>query len=129
MGETPEEIRHDIEQTRARMTETVEAIGYRADVKTRAKEAVVDKKDTLVEKAQGAVSRVTGEMPDVGDAASSVGDAASSAASAVGNATGSAVSTVGDALPDRGQMRHAASVAQSNPLGLAIGATAVGFLA
>ena len=82
MGETPEEIRHDIEQTRARMTETVEAIGYRADVKTRAKEAVVDKKDTLVEKAQGAVSRVTGAMPDVGDAASSVGDAASSAASA-----------------------------------------------
>ena len=128
MGETPEEIRRDIEQTRGRMTDTVEAIGYRADVKTRAKEGMVEKKNSLVDKAQSVVSGVTGAMPDVGGMASSIGDAASSAASSVGGATSSAASTVGDTLPDRQQVRQAVSVAQSNPVGLAIGATAVGFL-
>jgi hypothetical protein len=35
MGETPEDIRGEIENTRARMGEPVEAIGYKADVKSR----------------------------------------------------------------------------------------------
>ena len=34
MGEDPRQIRREIEETRGRMTETVEAIGYRADVET-----------------------------------------------------------------------------------------------
>ena len=38
MGENPDAIRQDIEQTRAEMSETVEAIGYKADVPSRAKE-------------------------------------------------------------------------------------------
>ena len=33
MGETPDQIRDEIEQTRERMGDTVEAIGYKADVK------------------------------------------------------------------------------------------------
>jgi Protein of unknown function (DUF3618) len=40
MGQGPSEIREDIEGTRARMGETVEALGYKADVKTRTKEKV-----------------------------------------------------------------------------------------
>jgi ElaB/YqjD/DUF883 family membrane-anchored ribosome-binding protein len=40
MGQEPSEIREDIEGTRARMGETVEALGYKADVKTRTKEKV-----------------------------------------------------------------------------------------
>ena len=32
MGETPDQIRDEIEETRVRMSETAEAIGYRADV-------------------------------------------------------------------------------------------------
>jgi Protein of unknown function (DUF3618) len=32
MGQDPDEIRQEIEQTRAEMGETVEAIGYKADV-------------------------------------------------------------------------------------------------
>ena len=35
MGQAPDDIREDIEDTRARMGETVEAIGYKADVKSR----------------------------------------------------------------------------------------------
>ena len=57
MGETPDHIREDIEETRTRMGETVEAIGYKADVKSRVKESVVEKKDAVV-------SRVTGAVPD-----------------------------------------------------------------
>jgi hypothetical protein len=64
MGETPDHIREDIEETRARMGETVGAIGYKADVKSRVKDAVVEKKDALVGSADSLVSRVTGVMPD-----------------------------------------------------------------
>jgi hypothetical protein len=60
MGETSETsdyIRQDIEETRERMGETVEAIGYKTDVKSRVKDSVAEKKDAVV-------SRVTGAMPD-----------------------------------------------------------------
>lgn len=119
MGEAPEAIRRDIEQTRERMSETVEAIGYRADVKTRTKDAIIDRKDAVVEKASNIVNRVVGAMPDVPSAPD--------------------ISLPGF-VPDAEQVRHGAhqakqgarqavSVAQSNPLGLGVGAVAVGFLA
>jgi gas vesicle protein len=57
VGEAPDDIREDIEETRARMGETVEAIGYKADVKSRVKESVAEKKDAVV-------SRVSGAVPD-----------------------------------------------------------------
>ena len=74
MGETPDEIREDIEDTRARMGDTVEAIGYKADVPSRMKESVDEKKDSLlgsisggadavVGKADALVSRVGGPCP------------------------------------------------------------------
>lgn len=72
MGQDPNEIRQGIEQTRAEMGDTVEALGHKTDVSGRAKDAVSDR----VENA-----------------------------------------------------RQAAGMAQENPLGLAIGAAAVGFVA
>ena len=57
MGEASDDIREDIEQTRERMGETVEAIGYKTDVKSRVKDNVTEKKDAVV-------SRVTDAMPD-----------------------------------------------------------------
>jgi len=57
MGEASDHIREDIEQTRERMGDTVEAIGYKTDVKSRVKENISDKKDAVV-------SRVTGAVPD-----------------------------------------------------------------
>jgi len=86
MGQEPDRIRAEIEQTRAEMSETVDALGYKADVKSRSKEKIVDVKD-----------RVVGATPDAGDV--------------------------------KQRARHATSVAQQNPLGLAIGSVAVGFLA
>ena len=35
MGQDPDAIRQDIAQTRAEMSETVEAVGYKADVPSR----------------------------------------------------------------------------------------------
>jgi len=128
MGKASDEIRGEIEDTRERMAETSEAIRYRADVKSRTKDAVAERKDSLVDKAGFAVSRVTGKMPSPGDVVSGAGDMASD----VGDAASSAASRVGDSLPDteqvKQQARQAVSVAQENPIGLAIGSLAVGFL-
>ena len=72
------------------MGDTVDAIGYKTDVKSRTRDRVVGVKDKLV-------------------------------------------GTASDATPDseqvKGQARRAKSLAQDNPLGLAIGSIAVGFVA
>jgi len=108
MGQDPDAIRQDIEQSRAEMSETVEAVGYKADVPSRAKDAVSDKVENMKSK---------------------VSDTATRAKEAV---VGTA-SRAGDATPSRGQVkqagRRAAGMAKENPLGLAIGAAALGFLA
>jgi hypothetical protein len=108
MGQDPDAIRQDIEQSRSEMSETVEAVGYKADVPSRAKDAVSDKVENMKSK---------------------VSDTATRAKEAV---VGTA-SRAGDATPSRGQVkqagRRAAGMAKENPLGLAIGAAALGFLA
>jgi len=86
MGQDPDMIRRDIEDTRDRMGDTVDALGYKTDVKARAG----DKVGALKEK-------VTGAAPSGGD----MQDGA----------------------------KRAVGLAQENPLGLAVGAVAVGFLA
>ena len=43
MGQDPDAIRQDIEQSRADLGETVEAVGYKADVPSRTKDAMSDK--------------------------------------------------------------------------------------
>jgi gas vesicle protein len=64
----------------------VDALGYKADVKSRTRDKISDTKD-----------RITGKVSDV--------------------------------TPDGRQVKHAAGVAQENPLGLALGGVAVGFVA
>jgi hypothetical protein len=64
MGQTPDDIREEIEETRGRMGDTVEAIGHRADVKTRVKESMSMKKDVVIGGVDSVVSRVTGIVPD-----------------------------------------------------------------
>jgi hypothetical protein len=85
------------------MGDTVEAIGYKTDVKSRAKESVHDKVD-------GVRGRITGIKDSVGGAAGSVNDATPS---------------TGDVK--QGAQR-AVTVAQANPLGLGVAALAGGFL-
>jgi gas vesicle protein len=101
MGEDPNAIRAEIERTREEMGETVDALGYKADVKSRAKDKMTDTKDRLTSKITGAKDSVSG--------------------------------TVSDNTPDADQVkakgRQAVGIAQENPLGLAIGGVAVGFIA
>jgi gas vesicle protein len=97
MGQEPSQIRQEIEETRAEMGDTVDALAYKTDVKTRVKESISDKRERLIEQVQGTKSKV------------------------------------GDATPDGQQVKEGAQqavgVAQENPLGLAIGGIAAGFLA
>ena len=95
MGQTPDEIREDIEETRERMSETAGALGYKADVKTRTKEKVAGAKDAVV-------SKVTGAMPDTG--------------------------VKGGAQSVKHGARRGVRIAEENPIGLAVGGVAVGFL-
>jgi gas vesicle protein len=90
MGKEPSEIRTEIEHTRTEMGDTVEALGYKADVKTRAKDNIADKRDRLKE-------RITGTTPDPDDVKQGA--------------------------------KRAVGVAQENPIGLAIGSLAAGFVA
>jgi len=78
MGQDPDQIRNDIEDTRARMGDTAEALGHKADVPGRAREAISGK-------AESVKSTFSGADP--------------------------------------------VGIAKENPLGLAIGATALGFVA
>jgi gas vesicle protein len=119
MGQDPDAIRQEIEQTRTEMNETVGAIGYKADVPSRAKDAMSDKVDSVKSR--------------VGDTAARAKDAISGTTSRVGDGVSGATSSMSDATPSRGEVkqkaRRAAGLAQQNPLGVAIGAAALGFLA
>lgn len=101
MGKDTREIRDQIEQTRERMGDTVEALGYKADVPSRVKENVHDRveavKGTIGDVVDNVKSAVGGSVPDLGDL--------------------------------RGGARRAAGIAGENPIGLALGALAAGFLA
>lgn len=54
MGQDPSTIREEIEETRVRMGDTVDAIGYKTDVKSRAKESVQAKVGGVRERITGA---------------------------------------------------------------------------
>jgi hypothetical protein len=97
MGEDPDTIRNEIADTRERMGDTIDALGYKADVKSRAKDNVAGKVDSVKESLGLAGQKASDVTPD--------------------------------AEQVKGQVRKAAGVAQENPLGLALGAAAVGFLA
>jgi hypothetical protein len=97
MGQDPDVIRRDIEETRGRMGDTVDALGHKADVKGRAKDSVTGKVDAMKEKVVGAKDGAMDVTPSTGEV--------------------------------RQGARRAVGVVQENPLGLAVGAVAVGFLA
>ena len=107
MGEDPTQIRQQITQTRTEMSDTIDAIGYRADVPARTK----DKVTGTVERARDSLAGTMDSIKDtVAGTATSVKEAAP------------------DAQQVSGQARQAVGIAQQNPLGLAIGSIAAGFL-
>jgi Protein of unknown function (DUF3618) len=66
MGQEPSAIREEIEQTRAEMGDTVDALAHKTDVKSRVKESFSEKKERLRSQMHGASSRVGEATPDSG---------------------------------------------------------------
>lgn len=64
MGQEPSQIRQEIEETRAGMGETVDALAYKTDVKSRVKESIADKRDRLVGQIKGSSEKVGEATPD-----------------------------------------------------------------
>ena len=118
MDQNPESIRRDIEQTQARMGDTVEALAYKTDVPARARDAVNDRVDAIKGKISGVMSSATSAVGAAGDA---IGGATSSAKETAANAV-AAMPSPSEAVQTIG------TIASNNPLGLAIGSIAAGFL-
>ena len=97
MGEDPSVIRAEIEETRARVGDEVDALSYKTDVGARASDFVEDKKEAVKSKLVGAKDAVVG--------------------------------TATKPVPSKQQLGRFRNTAERNPLGLAIGGVAVGFVA
>src|SRR3954447_26507682 len=97
MGQDPDAIRQEIESTRSQMGETIEAIGYKTDVKARAKDSVTERTGAVKDKVNSVMGRASDSTPSGEELKQGVG--------------------------------QAVSTAQENPLGLAFGAVAIGFVA
>ena len=68
---SPEEIREDIEETRAELGDTVEALAEKSDVKAQAKERVEGVKQTVKEKRDEVFSKARDASPEGASAAAS----------------------------------------------------------
>lgn len=55
MGEEPEVIEREIDATRERMSERIDALSYKADVKSRAGEGIADRRDAVADRVRGAM--------------------------------------------------------------------------
>ena len=104
MGEDPGVIRAEIDQTRQRVGDEVDALSYKTDVPARVGDYVDDKKQAVKDKVSGVKNAITGTTSD-------------------------AVHATSDALPDGQQLGKLKDTAERNPLGLVIGGVAVGFVA
>jgi Protein of unknown function (DUF3618) len=96
MGQDTGDIREEIERTRERVGDEVDALSYKTDVGARVGDYVDDKKEAVKSKLIGAKDTATGVVPD-------------------------------RRAITRGAT-HVRETAESNPLGLAVGGLAVGFL-
>jgi len=97
MGEDASNIREEIEQTRAEMGDTVDALAHKTDVKSRVKESLADKRERLRAQMAGTGGRISDATPG------------------------------GEEVKEGA--RQVVGVAEENPIGLALGGLAAGFLA
>jgi hypothetical protein len=108
MAERSELIRNDIERTRAEMGDTMDALGYKANVPARTKGWMSRKTDRVTSLGGRGFSRISG-------------------------AADSVVTRVSGATPSPGSVQAGAGrvkgTAERNPLGLAIAGAAAGFVA
>jgi hypothetical protein len=92
MGQDPSLIRAEIDETRQRVGDEVDALSYKTDVGARVGDYVDDKKEAVKSTLTGAKDAVTG------------------------------------AVPDGRSVQRARSTAEGNPIGLALGGLALGFI-
>jgi len=97
MGQDPSDIRAEIEETRARVGNEVDAISYKTDVPARVGDYVDDKKQAVTGRISSVKDSVTGATSNV--------------------------------LPSGEKVGRMKDTAQRNPLGLAVGGMALGFVA
>ena len=97
MGKDPSDIRAELEETRGRVGDEVDALSYKTDVSARVGDYVEEKKQAVKDKVTGAHDTVTG--------------------------------TASRAVPNGEQVSRFKDTAERNPIGLAVGAAAVGFVA
>ena len=96
MGQSPSDIRAEIEETRARVGDEVDALSYKTDVSARVGDYVDEKKQAVKDKVTGARDALTG--------------------------------TASKAVPSGEKVGRVKDTAERNPMGLAVGAAAVGFV-
>jgi chromosome segregation ATPase len=61
---SPEELRHEIEQTREELGDTVEALAHKADVKGQAKERISSAKGAAQQKKDEITARIKSTTPE-----------------------------------------------------------------
>jgi gas vesicle protein len=97
MGQDPSDIRAELEETRSRVGDEVDALSYKTDVSARVGDYVDEKKQAVKDKVTGAREAVTG--------------------------------TASRTVPSGERVGRVKDTAERNPMGLAVGAAAVGFVA
>ena len=96
MGQDPSDIRAELETTRARVGDEVDALSYKTDVSARVGDYVDEKKQAVKDTFTGARDAVTG--------------------------------AASKAVPSGEKVGRIKDTAERNPMGLAVGAAAVGFV-
>ena len=121
---TPEQVQAEIDQTRAELGDTVEALVAKTDVKAQAKAAVNDAKATVADKAAEVKQTVVGKKDDV---AAKATDVKQTVADKKDEATATARETTPESVGETG--RRAVALAHDNrPALMVAGAFALGLL-
>lgn len=119
MAENPDAIRREIADTREEMAETIDALEYKADVKSRAKDKVTEVRESVAERADSVLSSIRDTTHRVADnMRGGMTDTTSTMQDTTGQVTDRA----------RSGVQQGKRLAEDNPLLLAVGAVAAGFL-
>lgn len=122
MGQDSREIRQEIEETRERMGDTIEALGYKADVPARVKDNVNERVETV----KGVIGDAVANARDaIGGTVSGAKSKVSHTADSLGDTTGALGSRASDGIASA---KRTVGMVAENPIGLALGALAIGFL-
>jgi len=132
MNQDPKAIKADIEDTRASMSDTVEALAYKTDVPARTKDAIGDRVSAMKDAVSSAFDSAKGALNGAASSAQKSAGRMSDTMSDARDSASDAVSNARDAMPSNAEVKErferVRSLVAQNPLGLAAGSIAAGFL-